>query len=104
MEEKQILSADYPEEELMGIDLYTLMRTFSRVWDRHHKELSKPKHVIRKYPYTLDGVKDLIKARLKPGKRIKFTDFVLQEPNKIFFVFSFLAILELIQQQHCRIR
>lgn len=102
-EEKEILKSDYPEEELMGIDLYTLMRAFSRVWDRHQSELARPKHVIRKYPYTLDEIKDRIQTRIQPGKKVAFTDFVLEEPNKIFFVFSFLAILELTQQQVCKI-
>ena len=102
-EEKEILKSDFPEEELMGIDLYTLMRTFSRVWERHQSELARPKHVIRRYPYTLDEVKSTVKARLQTVKKVSFVEFIMEEPNKIFFVFGFLAVLELTQQQHLRI-
>lgn len=102
-EEKEILKSDFPEEELMGINLYTLMRTFSRLWERHQSDLARPKHVIRRYPYTLDEVKDRVRGRLKLSKKISFLDFILEEPNKIYFVFGFLSILELTQQQEMRI-
>ncbi|MEZ4849323.1 MAG: hypothetical protein R3B93_12050 [Bacteroidia bacterium] len=41
-EEKHFLKSEYPEEELVGLDLYALMRTFKRIWSRHHDELQNP--------------------------------------------------------------
>ncbi|MEM0997622.1 MAG: segregation/condensation protein A [Bacteroidota bacterium] len=102
-EEKLFLQSEFPEEELIGIDLYTIMRTFKRVWERHQDRLERPKHVIRKYPYTVDQVKDLIAARVSQKQRVDFVSFILDQPNKIFAVFTFLSVLEMAQQQKLRL-
>ncbi len=98
-EEKEFLKSDLPEEELVGLDLYTIMRTFRRVWERHQDEIKTPQHVIRKYPYSLDQVKNRMLERVLLDERVDFVSFVLEEKDRIFVVFSFLAILELVQGQ-----
>ncbi|MFK7926316.1 MAG: ScpA family protein [Bacteroidia bacterium] len=98
-ETKLFLQSQYPEEELIGMDLYTLMRSFKRVWDRHQEKLEKPSHVIRSYPYTVENIKNRVLERVLLNDRIDFVAFVLEERDRIFVVFSFLAILELVQVQ-----
>lgn len=98
-ETKLFLQSQYPEEELIGMDLYTLMRSFKRVWDRHQDTLVKPSHVIRSYPYTVEQIKNRVLERILIDDRIDFVAFVLEERDRIFVVFSFLAILELVQVQ-----
>ncbi|MEO0471873.1 MAG: segregation/condensation protein A [Bacteroidota bacterium] len=98
-EEKMFMQSQFPEEELVGMDLYTLMRAFQRIWERHHDKLQKPSHVIRKYPYTVEQVKNRIIERTLVKERIDFVSFILEEKERIFAVFSFLAILELVQIQ-----
>ncbi|RMG62358.1 MAG: chromosome segregation protein ScpA [Bacteroidetes bacterium] len=99
-EEKELLKSEYPEEELVGMSLYTIMRTFKRIWEKHHDRLQKPKHVIRQYPYTAEGVRDRLLSRVQTEERIDFVSFVLEETERIFIVFSFLAVLELVQMQY----
>lgn len=96
-EHKDLLKSEFPEEELIGIDLYTLMKTFKRVWEKHHVQLQKPKHVIRRYPYTVESIKENIQEKLIRSERFDFVSFVLEQQDRIFVVFSFLAILELYQ-------
>ncbi len=98
-EEKELLQQDLPEEELVGLDLYTIMRTFKRIWERHQDEIRAPRHVIRKYPYSLDEVKNRMMEQVMLHERIDFVSFIMEEPNRIFVVFSFLAVLELVQGQ-----
>ena len=98
-EEKLFLDSQFPEEELMGLDLYTLMRTYRRIWEKHHDKLQKPSHVIRKYPYTVDEVKNRLLEKVMIQSRVDFVSFIMEEKQVIFVVFSFLAILELIQVQ-----
>ena len=98
-EEKEFLKSDLPEEELVGLDLFTIMRTFKRVWERHQEEIKTPNHVIRKYPYSLDEVKNRMLEQVLLVDRLDFLSFVMEEKNRIFFVFSFLAVLELVQLQ-----
>jgi len=98
-EEKMYLKSEYPEEELVGLELYTIMRTFKRIWEKHHDKLKRPQHVIRAYPYSLGDVKMRLRLKLEDSERIDFVSFVMEEGNKIFMVFSFLAVLELVQLQ-----
>ena len=102
-DEKALMQADFPEEELVGMDLYTFMRTFKRIWERHNEQLARPTHVIRQYPYDIEQVKGTLITKLSHGKPIDFVSFILEEGNRIYAVFSFLAILELIQVQQLSI-
>jgi segregation and condensation protein A len=97
-EEKIVLASAAPEDELLGIDLYAIMRTYRRLMDRHQERISRPSHVIRAYPYTVDQIKERLLSRLVEKPRIDFVSFVLDEPNNIFCVFTFLSVLELAQQ------
>lgn len=98
-EEKLFLDADSPEEELNNIDLYTILRTFKRVWERHEDRMARPKHVIKAYPYHVEEVKARIAAVVEGGKRIDFASFIMEHPDKIYCVFTFLSVLEMAQMQ-----
>ncbi|MFK7972008.1 MAG: ScpA family protein [Bacteroidia bacterium] len=99
-EEKYFMKdTSLPEEELVGMDLYALMRAFRRVMERHSESLRKPAHVIRRYPYTVDEVKSGILSRVAKTDRVDFVSIVLEQKDRIYAVFCFLSILELIQVQ-----
>lgn len=102
-EEKLFLQSEFPEDELMGVDLYAIMRTFKRMWERHEDRMARPKHVIRKYPYTVDTCKETILTTLESKPRVDFASFILDRPEKLYCVFNFLAILELAQQQKLKL-
>lgn len=102
-EEKEFLKSDLPEEELVGLDLFTIMRAFKRVLERHEEEHKAPTHVIKKYRYSLDQVKSRMLERVLIVDRVDFTEFVMEEKERIFVVFSFLAVLELVQNQKLNI-
>lgn len=96
-EEKLFLDADSPEEELSSIDLYAILRTFKRVWARHEEREARPKHVIRAYPYSVDQVKARVSALLVEREKIDFVSFIMEHPDKIYCVFTFLSVLEMAQ-------
>jgi segregation and condensation protein A len=96
-EEKLFLDADSPEEELSSIDLYTILRTFKRVWARHEEREARPKHVIRAYPYSVDQVKARVTEILAERGKIDFVSFIMEHPDKIYCVFTFLSVLEMAQ-------
>ncbi|MEM6763726.1 MAG: segregation/condensation protein A [Bacteroidota bacterium] len=98
-EEKMVLQSDYPEEELVGMDLYTIMRVFKRIWEKHQNNLTKPKHVIRKYPYTVEERKIQIIDLVREQEKVDFLSLALEIHDRIYVIFTFLAILELVQTQ-----
>ncbi len=102
-EEKWINKTETPIEDLESLDAYTLLKIFKRVWDNHQHEMKKPKHVIRQYAYSMDEVKAEIKAAVEQQAQVDFVDFVLRENDRIYVVFSFLAMLELTQERVIRI-
>ena len=98
-EEKLFLKADSPEEELNNIDLYTILRTFKRVWERHEDRMARPVHVIKPYAYKVEEVKTRIASMVADGGRIDFASFIMEHPDKIYCVFTFLSVLEMAQMQ-----
>ncbi|MBV6646651.1 MAG: segregation/condensation protein A [Cyclobacteriaceae bacterium] len=87
------------EAELQDLDLYRMMRVFQKVMGRYEFEKNKPIHQVVQYPYTIDDQKSYLVTRLyhSSSKRLSFIDLVKEKPEKIFVIFNFLAILELLQ-------
>lgn len=100
---KTIAKVDNPIEDLSSLDAYTLLKIFQKVWERHEYEIKKPRHVIQQYPYKMDDIRQEIKEAILVDEKIEFVSFVMRNPNKIYFVFSFLAILELTQEKVIRL-
>ncbi|MFM2375529.1 MAG: hypothetical protein RLZZ165_626 [Bacteroidota bacterium] len=96
-EEKEILDSDVTGEELHSIDLYTIMRTFKRIMQRHEERMARPKHVIRAYPYSVEEIKERVLSKLQAKEKFDFVSFILDHPDKIYCVFTFLSVLEMAQ-------
>ncbi len=96
---RQLSQSVNVEAELQDLDLYKMMRVFEKVLARYQLEKNKPTHQIVQYPYTIADQKEFIAKRLRRSseRRISFVDLVQEKPEKIFVIFSFLAILELLQ-------
>lgn len=87
-------SAEY---ELQTIDMYKLMQVFQKVMKRYEEDQNKPVHVVVAYPYTIEQQKDFLTSKLKNFKNIAFTDIVEDIKTKIGIIYTFLAMLELLQ-------
>lgn len=87
------------EAELQDLDLYKMMRVLEKVMHRYKEAQNKPKHEVIQYPYTIDGQKTYILSRVSTAVegRLAFTDIIEDKPEKIFVIYNFLAVLELLQ-------
>jgi len=100
MEEIRLLSTKINvEAELQDLDLYKMMRVFERVLERYDREQNKPSHQVVQYPYTIASQKKYLLNKIKSLKkgRFSFVDLVKEKPEKVYIIFNFLAILELLQ-------
>jgi segregation and condensation protein A len=86
-----------PEQELYGLDLYMILKTFKRVLERHHQDLEKPKHVIQPLPFRMEDVKGDIRQMIRLHGRTDFVSLILAKRDRMYTVFCFLSILELVQ-------
>jgi segregation and condensation protein A len=88
-----------PGEELSEINLYKLMVVYGRVLKRYMNRSEEVTHTVVQYPYTIEQQKKTIEELLKINKMMDFKAIAGQSENKVHFVYNFLAVLEMLQQE-----
>ncbi|MGB0885234.1 MAG: segregation and condensation protein A [Chitinophagales bacterium] len=100
-EVKHIAEMYSTENELHSLDLYKLMKAFQKVIEKMEYRENKVIHTVVKYRYTIKNQKGFVLQNIK-GKT-KFEEIFLKLENRIHAVFTFLAMLELIQESLLKI-
>lgn len=83
--------------ELNSLTLYKLMMTFEKVMERFHKKENEVIHTVVTPPYTIDDEKVKITDLIKSKPTVAFSDIFNHCKNKMHAVFTFLALLDLVQ-------
>ncbi len=97
-EQKELGKGYLAEAEWHSLDLYQLMRAFHKVMKRHELQSQRPVHRVVPYPYTISEQRDFMLNWINERKRLSFEEVISYRKDKIFVIFTFLAILELLQQ------
>ncbi|MFC1226766.1 segregation and condensation protein A [Pedobacter sp. BG31] len=87
------------QDELLSLDLYKLLTVYHRTMQRYELRSEEVKHTVVQYPYTIEQQKHFIANLLDINKQIDFALVLKNSENKVHFVYNFLAILEMLQQQ-----
>lgn len=95
---KSIASLTNVDHEIESIDLFKLLKVYDKVMKRFEIEKAKPKHTVIKYPYTVDEQKTYILNKVEK-KRMPFEEILEEATEKIYVIFNFLAILDLLQAE-----
>lgn len=95
---QQLAEFSGPGEELESFDLYKLMMTYNRLMQKSRERDNKQEHVVVQYPYSIENQKNVIDRLLSINKRLDFEDLLKNSDNKVHFVYNFLAMLEMLQQ------
>ena len=61
------------------------------------------RHTVIQYPYTIEEQKKHLADLLLTNERIDFESVMLTSKDRVQLVYSFLAILEMLQQQMIKI-
>ena len=85
--------------EIQTVTMYKLLQAYEKVIKKFNERMYKPQHVVVKYNYSLDGQRTFLIDHLKEKKRIPFETLFDKCENRIHAIFTFLAMLELIQQK-----
>ncbi|HEY2581393.1 MAG TPA: segregation/condensation protein A [Mucilaginibacter sp.] len=88
-----------PGEELSEISLYKLMIYYGRMMKRYMNRTEEVTHTVTQYPYTIEKQKKTIENLLKINKMMDFKAITSQSENKVHFVYNFLAVLEMLQEE-----
>ncbi|PJJ83990.1 segregation and condensation protein A [Mucilaginibacter auburnensis] len=88
-----------PGEELADLSLYKLMMVYSRLMRNYQSRAQEVKHTVVQYPYTIEAQKKAIDNLLRINSRLDFKTIAGNSDNKVHFVYNFLAVLEMLQQE-----
>ncbi len=94
---KQLSKVDDVEAEIQDLDLYKLLKIFQKVISKYEARIDETKHTVIQYPYTIEQQKDFVLQKISFRDKVPFSDFISYKPDKIFVIYTFLAILELLQ-------
>lgn len=88
-----------PAEELAAFDLYKLMLVYDKLMSRYTARSEKVTHTIVQYPYSIEQQKTVLAQLLELNKKMDFSELKKNSENRVHFVYNFLAVLEMLQQQ-----
>jgi segregation and condensation protein A len=98
--EMDSLGESYSEgTEIQTVTMYKLLQAYEKVIKRFNERQNKPQHVVVKYNYSLEGQRTFLIDHLKDKRRVPFEVLFDTCQNRIHAIFTFLAMLELIQQK-----
>ena len=88
-----------PEDELHDVTLYRLLRAFERAMARHEHNQQRLAHTVYTYAWTVTEQKEYVRrAVAAPGRRLPFGEVIgLFKADRLGLVFTFIALLELLQ-------
>lgn len=86
--------------EIQTVSLYKLMSTFEKVMKRFTERNNKPQHVIIKYNYSQEGQRLFLIEEMRQKRKASFEAVFSICENRIHAIFTFLAMLELVQQKY----
>ena len=90
-------------EELMNLTMFQLLNSFQKVLKRFYAEKNKVHHKVVQYPYTIVEQKNIVIDLIRQKEKVTFIDVLTNCQNKVHAIFTFLAILELLQEQLIRL-
>lgn len=91
-------------EELAQVDLFKLLSAYHRALARFSQQNMVAKHVVESYSFSIESQKTIILTTLNIENQLNFEALVHLCKIKMEFIFTFLALLELIQLQMVQIQ
>jgi len=102
-EVKDIAALFETEYEMQSLTMFRLMKAFQNVLDRVAKEKNKVVHTIVQPLYTIEGEKMLLRDVVRGKEKVAFEKIFEGVENRVHAIFTFLSMLELIQEQYLTI-
>ncbi len=85
------------DAEMQHVDLYKLLKVFQRTMAKMASRVDETTHTVIQYPYTIEQQKEFVLERTSFKQQVPFDELISFNPEKIFVIYTFLAILELLQ-------
>lgn len=87
------------EYEMQSLTMFRLLKAFQTVVERVDRQRNKPVHTVLTPAYTIEGEKMVLKELVRTEGQVAFERIFDKVENRIHAIFTFLSMLELIQEQ-----
>lgn len=86
--------------ELESLTLFKLLQAFEKVMNRYEEREKKMSvHQVVRWPFTIGEQQTFIFAMVKTGQKVSFESLFAPCLNRVHAIVTFLALLELLNQQ-----
>jgi segregation and condensation protein A len=89
--------------EIQAITLFKLMKAFEKVMKRLEERNNKPVHTVVRYNYTMEQSRENMLAMAQRERVMSFEKIFDQCRERLEAIFTFLSLLELVQQKYLTI-
>ncbi|HMX39887.1 MAG TPA: segregation/condensation protein A [Saprospiraceae bacterium] len=97
---RQLAETALADAELEALSLFKLLKVFERLLARYEDDQkAKRVHTVYNYNYTIQEQRDYLRKSLRPGEKTDFSTLFLSLENRIHAIVTFLALLELLNEQ-----
>jgi segregation and condensation protein A len=87
------------EYEMQSLTMFRLLKAFQTVVERVERQRNKPVHTVQTPAYTIEGEKMVLRELVRSENQVAFERIFDKVENRIHAIFTFLSMLELIQEQ-----
>ncbi|MBX9449274.1 MAG: segregation/condensation protein A, partial [Taibaiella sp.] len=84
--------------ELQHVTMYKLMQSFEKALKKLEERNNKPQHIVVKYNYSMESQRTFLMNYFQHHDKLAFEKLLESSTDRIHIIFTFLSILELIQQ------
>jgi len=89
--------------EIQAITLFKLMKAFEKVMKRLEERNNKPVHTVVRYNYTMEQSREQMLVMAQREKVLSFEMIFDKCQERLEAIFTFLSLLELVQQKYLTI-
>lgn len=86
------------EAELESLNTFRLLKAFEKVMADFEDRAKRVVHTVSRFPYTIEQQRDALLLRVSVQGRVDFQGLFSDSENRMQAIFTFLALLELLQQ------
>jgi segregation and condensation protein A len=86
--------------EIQAITLFKLMKAFEKVMKRLDERTNRPVHTVVRYNYTMEESRDQMITAARRERVLSFDKIFEKCEERLEAIFTFLSLLELVQQKY----
>jgi segregation and condensation protein A len=85
-------------EEVLSFDIYKLLKIYKNLLSKYNQQIVEHKHVVQQYEFTIAQQKEIIQQLMAINQKLSYQQIKNSTKTKVELVYSFLAVLEMVQE------